>query len=49
MADIGDHAWVVVLAYAATQSGDPLIAERFRGRFSIWPAAPLPTGSRPGP
>lgn len=26
MADIGDHAWVVVLAYAATQANDPLIA-----------------------
>ena len=26
MADIGDQAWIVVLAYAAAQSGDPLVA-----------------------
>ena len=26
LADIGDHAWVVVLAYAAALSGDPLTA-----------------------
>jgi MFS family permease len=26
MADIGDHAWIVILAYAAALSGDPLTA-----------------------
>lgn len=26
MADIGDQAWIVVLAFAAAQSGDPLVA-----------------------